>query len=139
MADRVSKQVRSAIMASVGTRNTGPEVALRKLLHRRGYRYRVNYQKLPGSPDLAFSSRRKAIFVHGCFWHGHGCRWGRLPKSRVEYWEAKIIGNRTRDRRVTREIKKVGWQTLIVWQCELRTPSEALRKAVRFLGSRKKL
>ena len=134
----VSKKVRSAIMASVRTTNTGPELALRKLLHALGYRYRLNYRKLPGSPDLVFPALRKAIFVHGCFWHGHRCRWGRLPKSRKGYWQPKIASNRARDRRVLRALRKAGWEAIVVWQCDLRASAIGLKKAVRFLGIRRK-
>lgn len=131
--DRVTVTVRSKIMSSVGTRDTGPEMLLRRSLHRLGYRYRTNSRTLPGKPDLVFPARRKAIFVHGCFWHGHGCRWGRPPKSRPEYWAPKIAANRLRDTRVLRQLRREGWSTLIVWQCELRMLERALAKAVRFL------
>jgi DNA mismatch endonuclease (patch repair protein) len=134
----ISKKVRSAIMASVRTRSTGPELAVRALLHSLGYRYRLNDRSLPGSPDLVFPSRRKAIFVHGCFWHGHRCRFGRLPESRKDYWAPKIAGNRARDRQALRALKKGGWEALVVWQCELRVPAKVLRKMVRFLGRRRK-
>lgn len=133
MADRVSAKTRSKIMASVGTRDTGPELTLRKALHHLGYRYCVNYAKLPGRPDLVFPKLGKAIFVHGCFWHGHCCRWGRLPKSRPEYWKPKIAANRTRDRRVLRAIRRLGWETLTVWQCQLRDLERAMTRVVRFL------
>ncbi|MGE0253130.1 MAG: very short patch repair endonuclease [Alphaproteobacteria bacterium] len=133
MVDRVSSPVRSAIMASVGTRNTGPELVLRKLLHRAGYRFRLHVRTLPGSPDIAFPRRRKVVFVNGCFWHGHGCRWGLLPKSRREYWIPKIAANRARDVRKTRELQSAGWDVFVVWQCELRAPEEALSRVVAFL------
>lgn len=133
MADRVSKKTRSKIMASVGTRNTGPEMVLRRKLHRLGYRYCPNYAKLPGHPDLAFPRLKKAIFVHGCFWHGHFCRWGRLPKSRLEYWEPKIAANRRRDRRVTRVIRGLGWDVFTVWQCQLRHIERIMPRVLVFL------
>lgn len=135
MADRVSVKTRSKIMASVRTRDTGPERALRRRLHALGYRYRVNYRALPGRPDIVFPRRRKAIFVHGCFWHGHSCRWGRPPRSRIAYWSAKFLSNRRRDRRVVGRLRRLGWAVLIVWQCELRDPERALARAVRFLES----
>ena len=118
--DRVSKMVRSKIMAAVHSRNTGPERAVRSLVHRLGYRYSLTRTDLPGSPDLVFVSRRKVIFVHGCFWHAHSCRFGRTPKSRVVYWKTKFSTNRARDRRQANELRKTGWSVMIVWQCELK-------------------
>ena len=120
-------------MKSVGTRDTGPELLLRKALHRLGYRYRLHVKALPGRPDLAFPRRRKVIFVHGCFWHGHSCRWGRLPKSRTEYWGPKIATNCSRDRRTLRKVRAAGWQPLVVWQCEIRHLERVLPRVVKFL------
>lgn len=133
MADRVTAVVRSKIMAAVQTKNTGPEVAVRSMLHALGYRYRLHDKRLPGSPDLVFASRRKVVFVHGCFWHGHACRWGRLPKTRPEYWGPKIEGNRARDARNRQALRKAGWRTIAVWQCELKTPMPLLKKLCVFL------
>ncbi|HXG78538.1 MAG TPA: very short patch repair endonuclease, partial [Methyloceanibacter sp.] len=89
-------------MKSVGTRDTGPEISVRRLLHSLGYRYRLYRSDLPGTPDLTFPKRHKVIFVHGCYWHGHGCEKGRLPKSKLAYWAPKIAANRARDRLNTR-------------------------------------
>lgn len=133
MTDRVSTERRSAIMATVGTRNTGPELAVRRQLHAKGYRYTLHDRKLPGSPDLAFPKRRKAIFVHGCFWHGHKCRWGKLPKSKLDYWRPKIAANRSRDVRKREELEERGWRSFTVWQCELRVPAAALARMIEFL------
>jgi len=124
-------------MASVATRDTGPEVTLRKALHARGYRYRTHYAALPGKPDIAFPGRRKVIFVHGCFWHGHSCRWGRLPKSRPEYWAPKIASNRARDVRSIRQLRRTDWSVLVVWQCEIRNLDRALPRVLKFLGRRR--
>ncbi|MEO5957934.1 MAG: very short patch repair endonuclease [Opitutaceae bacterium] len=135
MADRVSSKTRSKIMASVGTRDTGPEVALRKALHRLGYRYRTSYPTLPGRPDIAFPRLRKVIFVHGCFWHGHHCRWGKLPKSRPEYWVPKLATNRSRDSRVLRSVRRAGWKAFVVWQCQIRNLDKALPRVLKFLRS----
>src|SRR5712664_2810518 len=99
MADTRTKEQRSRIMKSVGTYHTGPELTVRRLLHRLGYRYRLHRRDLPGRPDIVFPGRRKAIFIHGCFWHGHDCSKGKLPKSRTEYWTAKIRANQDRDAR----------------------------------------
>jgi DNA mismatch endonuclease (patch repair protein) len=107
-------------MRSVGTRNTGPEIVVRKLLHRLGLRFRLHRQDLPGRPDIVLPRRRTAVFVHGCFWHGHRCSKGRLPKSRPDYWIPKIAGNKRRDRRNLNSLKKLGWRPIVVWQCETR-------------------
>lgn len=133
MPDHVSTERRSFIMSQVGTRDTKPELIIRRALHRLGYRYRLHQRQLPGSPDLVFPSRRKAIFVHGCFWHGHGCRWGQLPKSRPEYWGPKIEANRARDAKSLLALNAAGWQTHIVWQCDLRDAAVALEKVIAFL------
>ena len=136
MPDRVSSSVRSKIMAAVKQRDTAPEMLLRRALHALGYRYRTNVRELPGSPDLVFPARNKAIYVHGCFWHGHACRRGRRPGSRRDYWIPKIAGNRRRDRRNTAALKSLGWSVLVVWECDLRENRSAeLRRVVRFLGN----
>jgi DNA mismatch endonuclease, patch repair protein len=133
MGDRVSKTVRSRIMASVGTRNTGPEVTLRKALHAHGFRYVTHSPSLSGRPDIVFPRLRKAIFVHGCFWHGHRCRWGKLPKTRVGYWTEKIVGNRQRDSRALRSLRREGWGVLVVWQCQIRNLHGTLPRVLKFL------
>lgn len=133
MADRVTSAVRSKIMASVRQKDTGPEVRLRKALHKKGFRYRTHVPNLPGRPDLVFPSRRKVILVHGCFWHGHACRWGRAPKSRKGYWLPKLLGNRRRDRRNLKELRSLGWDPLVVWQCELRKFDRLLTETLQFL------
>src|ERR1035438_3891223 len=109
MADTRTPEQRRRIMQSVGTRDTGPELKVRRLLFSLGYRYRLNAKKLPGRPDIVFPGRMKAIFVHGCFWHGHGCRKGRAPKSRIEYWKPKLKNNRRRDLAQSRALKTLGW------------------------------
>jgi DNA mismatch endonuclease (patch repair protein) len=134
MADTRTKEQRSRIMKSVGSRDTGPEMTVRRLLHRLGYRYRLYRRDLPGRPDLVFPSRRKAIFVHGCFWHGHDCGKGKLPKSRAEYWTAKIKANQDRDARATACLEDACWQTLSVWQCELKSLGTIDRVLREFLG-----
>jgi DNA mismatch endonuclease (patch repair protein) len=118
--DRVTKATRSKIMAAVHTRDTGAEKAVRSIVHRLGFRYSLTRDDLPGRPDLVLVSRRKVIFVHGCFWHGHSCRYGRLPKSRSEYWKPKIAVNKARDRRQANGLRKAGWSVMIVWQCQLK-------------------
>lgn len=134
--DRVSKRTRSAIMRSVGTKNTGPELTLRRLLHAMGFRYSLHRRDLPGSPDIVFPKLRTAVFVHGCYWHGHDCRWGRLPKSRLHYWSTKIVGNQARDKRNRAALRRSGWRSIVVWQCELREPERAIPRVIQFLESR---
>jgi DNA mismatch endonuclease, patch repair protein len=129
-------QARSALMRAVRRKDTKPEMMVRRMLHSRGWRYRVHRKDLPGTPDLVFPSRRKVVFVHGCFWHGHDCRQGRTPETRREFWLKKAEDNRTRDRRVEQTLNEQGWQTLVVWQCELKQPQEILGKIERFLGPR---
>jgi len=107
-------------MAAVGTRDTGAEKAVRSIVHRLGYRYSLRRTDLPGKPDLVFVSRKKIIFVHGCFWHGHSYRYGRLPKSRLDYWRPKLAANKKRDRIRVRQLRASGWSVLTVWQCELK-------------------
>lgn len=106
-------------MQTVGTKNTGPEMSVRRLLHSLGYRYRLHRKELPGSPDIVFSSRRKAIFVHGCFWHAHGCTKGKAPKSRLDYWAPKLDANKTRDAANVAKLNDMGWKVLTLWECEL--------------------
>jgi DNA mismatch endonuclease, patch repair protein len=134
MADTRTKEQRSRIMKSVGTYHTGPELTVRRLLHRLGYRYRLHRRDLPGRPDIVFPGRRKAIFIHGCFWHGHDCSKGKLPKSRTEYWTAKIRANQDRDVRAVAGLEDAGWQTLSVWQCELKSLNAIDRVLREFLG-----
>jgi DNA mismatch endonuclease (patch repair protein) len=134
MADTRTPEQRRHIMQSVAQKDTGPELVVRRLLHAFGYRYRLHDKRLPGSPDLVFPTRRKAIFVHGCFWHGHGCPKGKPPKSRSEYWLPKIRGNQERDLAVSRELVKLGWSVLTVWQCETKDPEALATRLVAFLG-----
>lgn len=137
MADRVSREKRSAIMAAVQSKNTSPELFVRKRLHALGYRYRLHVGSLPGRPDIVFPARRKIILVHGCFWHGHDCKWGRLPKSRIEFWESKIDSNRKRDLQTERKLQTLGWEILVIWQCELREWERTETTIIEFLKTRK--
>lgn len=117
--DTRTPEQRRRIMQSVRSRNTGPEIALRKALFAAGYRFRIHRKDLPGTPDIVFPARKRAIFVHGCFWHGHDCRKGKLPKSRTDYWADKIEANRARDIRNLAALQKLDWDASIVWQCEI--------------------
>ena len=121
MADRVTKEQRSCIMSHIHSESTKPELILRTLLWRRGFRYRVNQRKLPGTPDIVLPKYRTVIFVHGCFWHGHnGCSSGHIPHSNTEYWTRKISRNQERDQEVWRQLEAKGWFVIIVWECELK-------------------
>ena len=124
---------RSEIMSAVRTKDTGPELLVRKLLSAQGYRYRLHRKDLPGRPDIVFPSQHKAIFVHGCFWHGHRCKKGRLPKSRLRYWRPKILANKKRDARNLAILRRLGWGVLTVWQCHLKDQDTMSRKIHRFL------
>lgn len=121
-------------MQAVKGKNTAPELALRSMLYRLGYRFRLHRRDLAGTPDIVLPGRAAAIFVHGCFWHGHGCRIGRLPKSKLDYWEPKIRANRERDERKRLALEAAGWRVLTVWQCELSDTAALERKLVTFLG-----
>jgi DNA mismatch endonuclease (patch repair protein) len=103
------------------------------MLHSDGYRFRLHRKDLPGKPDIVFPGRKKVIFVHGCFWHGHRCRKGRLPKSNERFWQDKIDTNRARDKRHIRALAEAGWKSLVIWQCELKEPLEARKRIVDFL------
>ncbi|MDH3032097.1 very short patch repair endonuclease [Methylobacterium fujisawaense] len=134
MTDTRTPEQRRRIMQSVGQKNTKPELAVRKIAHALGYRFRLHRKDLPGRPDLVFPGRKKVVFVHGCFWHGHGCPKGRLPKSRPEFWVPKIEGNKERDHRAEAKLAELGWETLTVWQCEAKNVEAVTAQLVEFLG-----
>lgn len=132
---RVDPQ-RSKLMSQVRGRNTTPEIQIRKLLHSLGYRFRLHRKDLPGTPDIVFPSRRKVIFVHGCFWHRHeGCRFSSMPKTRVEFWKKKFEENIARDSRKLSQLRESGWTPLVIWQCELRDENTVRSRLVAFLES----
>jgi len=136
--DHVSATRRSEIMRSVRRENTSVERCVRQLLFRAGYRFRVNCRQLPGSPDIVFSRKKKVVFVHGCFWHGHvGCPRAKLPKSNALYWSNKIKANVIRDSSVVRRLACEGWESLVVWQCEAKNETQLLHSLVEFLGNPK--
>ena len=135
MADHVDRAKRSLIMAAVHSKDTKPEMVVRKIVHRLGYRYRLHAAGLPGKPDLVFPARGKVIFVHGCFWHRHSnCRYATSPKTDVSFWEAKFSANVVRDRRNTRQLKKLGWSVLTVWQCSLKNRERLVKRLDEFLA-----
>lgn len=121
-------------MAAIRGRDTGPELALRRTLFAMGYRFRLHVKELPGRPDLVFPGRKKVMFVHGCFWHRHkGCRNSVMPRTRRDWWEAKLNANAERDARNLAQLADSGWQALVVWECELAAPGAAARLSA-FLG-----
>jgi len=122
-------------MQAVKGQDTAPEMKLRRLLHHAGYRYRLHRRDLPGCPDIVFVKARKAIFVHGCFWHGHDCPRGRrVPKTNTSYWVGKVARNRARDNRALQELVMAGWAVLVIWECEMSDPA-LLSRMNQFLSS----
>ena len=119
-ADVVDVATRSRMMSGIRGRDTKPEMVIRRGLHARGYRYRLHSRRLPGRPDLVFPSRKAVVFVHGCFWHGHGCPLFKWPSTRAEWWREKIEANRARDTTVREQIAGMGWRQLRVWECALK-------------------
>lgn len=125
MVDTLTQEARSTLMSSIRQKDTSPEVRLRKQLHAKGLRYVLHPRSLPGRPDLVFPRYRIAVFVHGCFWHGHNCRAGRLPSSNQAYWTEKIAANQVRDARKIAELRALGWRVATVWECETKGPNLA--------------
>ena len=117
--DTVNKATRSRIMSNVGQKNTRPERLLRSALHRAGLRYRLHRRDLPGTPDLVFPRFRAVVFVHGCFWHSHGCYKSTIPKTNRDFWDRKFRANRERDERKHQQLRQRGWRVLVVWECSL--------------------
>lgn len=125
---------RSEVMRAVRSTDTSPEMQVRKAAHRLGFRYRLYRADLPGKPDLVFSSRKKVIFVHGCFWHGHSCKRGaRVPHTNTDYWTRKISRNRMRDAEVLMQLSDRGWSALVIWECEIRDSEGLAQKLLDFL------
>ncbi len=138
--DTVDKATRSRIMARVGQRDTGPEMRLRLALHRMGFRYRLHDKRLPGSPDIVFPKFGAVVFVHGCFWHSHGCRYSTKPGTRQKFWQEKFHANVERDRKKSQDLIDDGWRVLVVWECALKSQDESvvervLNSAVEWLTS----
>lgn len=131
MADIVSPEKRSLMMSGIRGKNTKPELLLRKLLFRNGFRYRLHQKDLPGKPDIVLSKWNTAIFVHGCFWHRHsGCRLATTPSTRPEFWKAKFDGNVERDQRNQTSLLEAGWRMAVVWECGLRKDPESIGNEV---------
>lgn len=121
--DKVTVEVRSRNMARIKGKNTKPELSVRKLLTSKGYRYRIHTQ-LYGRPDIVFPKSKVAVFVHGCYWHGHGCKVDHISKSNVEFWNQKIARNKERDKKNLAKLRKEGWSSIILWECKIRKSVE---------------
>ncbi|WP_040650652.1 very short patch repair endonuclease [Roseovarius sp. 217] len=135
--DILTPEQRSERMSRVRGRDTKPEMLVRRLTHGMGYRYRLHRRGLPGSPDLVFPSRMKVIFVHGCFWHQHldpGCKLARLPKSKLDFWGPKLETNRERDERNLVLLAELGWDVLVIWECQTKNREELQTRIGEFLG-----
>ena len=140
MADIVSTQVRSRMMSGIRSKNTKPEMIIRRGLHACGFRYRLHNAALPGKPDLVFASRRAIILIHGCFWHAHGCHLFRWPSSRKQFWQRKLLGNQLRDVAVRAALQAENWRILTIWECALkgsakRPANEVVQYAAKWLQS----
>lgn len=135
--DTLTATERSANMAKIRSGDTKPEMVVRRLLHRAGYRYRLHRRDLPGKPDLVFGPRRKVIFIHGCFWHQHeapNCLDGRKPKSNTGYWHEKLERNVKRDQKHLERLTREGWDALVIWECQIKDAEVLLRNIRTFLG-----
>ena len=135
MLDIFSPPKRSQIMSSIKGYDTKPELMVRSLLHRMGYRFRIRQGRLPGNPDVVLHSHKKVIFIHGCFWHGHKrCKRSRRPNSNIEFWSQKLDKNMARDKRQIRDLRRVGWKVLVVWQCQLKDVKKLEKKLRKFMN-----
>ena len=132
--DIVDSKQRSAMMSRIKSRDTAPEIAVRRIAHRSGFRFRLHRKDLPGRPDLVFPRYRAVVFVHGCFWHRHGgCRYAYTPKTRVRFWAAKFSQNVARDRHDLEALRRIGWRVMVIWECETRDEPVVKRRLMDFL------
>ena len=131
MADTVSPEKRSDVMRRVRSKDTRPEMAVRRVLHKHGFRYRLHQAKLSGRPDLVLTKYKTAVFVHGCLWHWHGCKNSRMPHSNVDYWESKIARNVERDRSHRVKLEDAGWRVSVIWECSIDAGLEELLQSLR--------
>ena len=134
MADIVDTATRGRMMSGIRGRNTRPEILVRSLLHRQGFRFRLHVRKLPGKPDIVLPRHHAAIFVHGCFWHGHDCPLFRVPGTREEFWRDKISRNQVNDQKARRALLAAGWRVGVVWECALRGAGKDLERVACHLG-----
>ena len=140
MADVLTPEQRSFNMSRIRNRDTRPEMIVRSIVHRLGYRYRLHKKDLPGKPDLVLVRHRKIIDVHGCFFHMHKCRYGSVvPATNAKFWRTKRLSNVERDRRNLKALRRDGWKVMIVWECETRNPDRLEGKIKRFMDSKKRL
>lgn len=134
MTDHLTPERRSANMRAVRGKDTGPEMIVRRLVHGMGYRYRLHGRDLPGKPDLVFRLRRRTVFVHGCFWHGHDCARAARPQANAEFWQAKLDRNVERDAAQLQALDAAGWTALVVWECETKDAPRLASRLRDFLG-----
>jgi len=135
MIDTLSKEERSERMAKIRSRDTKPELQVRKIIHGMGYRYRLHRRDLPGTPDIVFPSRKKVVFIHGCFWHRHtNCKIGHIPKTKQEFWIHKLEENAKRDQINIKKLKSLGWESLVIWECQIKHTDQIIEKIRQFLG-----
>lgn len=138
MTDRFTESKRSRIMSRVRSKNTTTEKLVRSILHKMGYRFRLHVKNLPGKPDIVLPRFRKIIFVNGCFWHGHpDCKRATRPATNVEFWNKKIDGNIERDNKISRDLMKLGWQVLVIWQCQTKDVKSLMQRLTGFLKGNK--
>lgn len=130
MADVLTPEQRQLNMSRIQGKNTKPEMLIRRGLHARGLRYRLHDRSLPGRPDLVFKKYYTAVFIHGCFWHAHGCAMSKIPATRQDFWEAKLAANAARDRKAIDTLQSKGWRVLIIWECALRGPQRWTEEAL---------
>ncbi|WP_096361476.1 very short patch repair endonuclease [Sulfuricaulis limicola] len=143
MTDIVDRATRSRMMSGIRSKNTKPELLIRKGLFSKGYRYRLHGTKLPGKPDLVFPKYKAVVFVHGCFWHGHNCRIFKWPSKRAGFWKKKILGNKRRDHKQVTALVSQGWRVLVIWECAIKGPgrrdlSYVVERSASWLRSRRK-
>ena len=136
MADVLTPEQRRRNMSAIKGKNTKPEMVVRQLAHRLGYRYRLHRKDLPGKPDLVFPARRKVIEVRGCYWHMHDCPYGRvIPKTNTEFWQTKRLSNVSRDTRNSAELEKLGWKVFVIWECEIKNTEQLTQRIKNFLDN----
>lgn len=134
MTDVLSAEQRRFCMSRIRGKNTKPEIVIRQLVRQMGIGYRLHVKDLPGKPDLVFRKHKKIIFVHGCFWHMHACKYGRvIPKTNTEFWQKKRLSNKLRDAKNRQELNKLGWKSIVIWECQTRNPECLLKKLKTFL------
>jgi DNA mismatch endonuclease (patch repair protein) len=136
MADVLTREQRVYCMSRIRGKDTMPEIAVRRLVHRLRYRFRLHNRELPGCPDIVLPRHKKVIFVHGCFWHMHKCRYGKvIPQTRKKFWQTKRQATVARDRKTIKELKTLGWKVLVLWECQIRNTPELSNRIKEFLSS----